>query len=396
MEAFNKIAESLTADGPDRVLPGVAMIAANSNGDTLYSKSFGFTAAGPVDADTPMWVASCSKLIISIALMQCVDKGLIDLEESVDRVLPELSDPDVLDGFDEETGEPIIRKANKKITFVHLLTHTAGLAYDNWNPTLLKWRKVTKTDPVTTVVKIEHLVYPLLFDPGEGWVYGAGLDWVGKAIERVNGGIELEEYLKKNIFEPLGMQHTTLRPSQDNHILENKAEPTSRTPTGELVATPAESQPPIKPADEYGGHGVWSTPSEYMTFLISVLKNDGKLLSPATLSKIFEPRLSDNSHLIRFMHSSGSEMAMTNAIPGNETWNHSLAGVLTTEDMPNRRLKGSINWHGLHNSYWWIDPKRGTCGLSATQLAGYVDPHSLSLFSKFEAMIFQEFGPQPA
>ncbi|OAX83440.1 hypothetical protein ACJ72_02203 [Emergomyces africanus] len=396
METFNKIAESLTADGPGRVLPGVVMIAANSDGDTLYSKSFGYTAAGPITADTPMWFASCAKLITSVAFMQCVDKGLVDLQENVERILPELSDPDVLYGFDEGTGEPLLRKANKKLTFGHLLTHTSGMGYDNWHPTLLKWRKATKTDPVTNIMKVEKLVYPLLCDPGEGWVYGSGIDWVGKAVERMNGGIKLEEYLKTHICQPLGMQHTTFRPSQSNHIMKNKAESTARTRTGELGATPAGSQPPLHPGDEYGGHGVWSTPSDYITFLTSVLKNDGKLLSPRTLSKIFEPQLPDNSHLIQHMHSSGTEVGMTNALPGKVTWNHSLAGILTMEDMPNRRLKGSINWHGINNTYWWIDPERGTCGLSATQLSGYLDAQALSLFSQFESMIFQEFGSRSA
>ncbi|PGH33348.1 hypothetical protein GX50_03825 [[Emmonsia] crescens] len=394
MDAFNKIAGSLTAEGLDRVLPGVAMIAANSNGDTLYSKSFGFTGAGPFTIDTPIWFASCTKIMTSIAVMQCVEKGLLDLDENVERILPELSDLGVLYGFDEGTGEPLIRKADTKITFRHLLSHTSGLAYDNWHPMLLKWREATKTKSVIPVLEVEKFVYPLVFEPGEGWAYGAGLDWAGKAVERVNGGIRLEEYMKAHIFEPLGMQHTTLRPSQSNYILENKAESICRAPSGELITTPEAYQATLHPADEYGGHGIWSTASEFSTFLICILKNDGKLLSPKSLSKIFEPQLPDGSHLIQYMHSTGTEMAMTNGLPGNKTWNHSLAGVLTMEDMPNRRLKGSINWHGLDNTYWWIDPERGTCGVSATQLFGYVDLQSISLFSQFEAMIFEQSGPR--
>ncbi|KLJ08706.1 beta-lactamase [Blastomyces silverae] len=392
METFNRVARSLTADGPDRVLPGVALIAANKNGDTLYSDSFGFTDKGPFTVDTPIWFASCTKLVTSIAVLQCVEKGLIDLDENVGRILPELADPDVLHGFDEGTGEPVIKKAEKKITYRHLLSHTSGLGYDSWHPPLVKWTEATKTKPVTARAPVEKLVYPLLSEPGEGWIYGAGLDWAGKAVERLHGGIKLEKYFRAHIFEPLGMQHTTLRPSHSSHIIATKAESTARGPTGELIPAPVETQPIFKPADEYGGHGLWSTAEEYIKLLTSILKDDGKLLSSATLSTLFEPQLHDNSHLIQYMRSTGSEMAMANGVLGNGTWNHSLGGVLATEDIPNRRLKGAINWHGLDNTYWWIDRERGTCGLSATQLAGYFDAEAVSLFSKFEAMIFQRSG----
>ncbi|KAG5299701.1 beta-lactamase [Histoplasma capsulatum G186AR] len=395
MEAFEKNASSLTADGPDRVMPGVAMIAADRNGDILYSKSFGFTDAGPFSVDTPLWLASFTKFITSVAVLQCVEKGLIDLDENVERILPELSDLGILYGFDEKTGEPLIKKAEKKITLRHLLTHTSGLAYDKWHPLLAKWREVTKTTPVTGLQPVEKLTYPLLFEPGEGWVYGASLDWAGKAVERVNGGMKLEEYFKANIFEPLGMKHTTLRPSQNKYILDNKPESTTRAPTGGLIPTPVpvvEFMQPLKPFDDYGGHGLWSTPTEYITFLISILKNDGKLLAPETVSKMLEPQLSDNSHLIQFMQMSGTELSMTNGVPGNVTWNHSLAGVLAMEDIPNRRLKGALNWHGIDNSFWWVDRERGTCGLTATQLSGLTDVKAASLFSDFEAMIFELSG----
>ncbi|PGH02575.1 hypothetical protein GX51_04602 [Blastomyces parvus] len=401
MEAFNRVARSLTADGPDRVLPGIALIAANKNdqvltavkkGDTLYSESFGFTDKGPFTVDTPIWVASCTKLVTSIAFLQCVEKGLIDLDENVGRILPELADLDVLHGFDEETGEPILKKAEKKITYRHLLAHTSGLGYDSWHLPLAKWREATKTKPVTGVVPVEKLVYPLLFEPGEGWNYGVGLDWAGKAVERLHGGVKLEKYFRTHIFEPLGIQHTTLRPSQSSHILATRAESTARARTGELIPTPVKTQPILEPADEFGGHALWSTAAEYIQILTSILKDDGKLLSSATVSKLFEPQLHDNSHLIQYMHSTSTEMAMTNGMPGNRTWNHSLGGVVATEDIPNRRLKGTMNWHGLDNTFWWIDRERGTCGLFASQLAGYCDAEAISLLSKFEAMIFQRSG----
>lgn len=98
----------------------------------------------------------------SIAVMQCVEKGLLDLDENVERILPELSDLGVLYGFDEGTGEPLIRKADTKITFRHLLSHTSGLAYDNWHPMLLKWREATKTKSVIPVLEVVSWIPALI------------------------------------------------------------------------------------------------------------------------------------------------------------------------------------------------------------------------------------------
>ncbi|EEH45733.2 uncharacterized protein PADG_01883 [Paracoccidioides brasiliensis Pb18] len=405
MDAFDKIAESLTAEDPNRALPGVAMVAADSKGklrnidnndgctgDVVYSKGFGFNSAGPITVDTPLWIASCSKLITSIALLQCVEKGLIGLDEHVGRILPELSDLDILHGFDEATREPLLKKAKNKITYRHLLTHTSGLGYDMWTPSLIQWRNFTKTSPVSGLVEVDKLLFPLLFEPGEGWVYGVGLDWAGKAVERLNEGIKLEEYLKTHIWEPLGMQHTTFRPSQSNYVLENRAKATTRTTTGELITTPVDIWATLHPADDFGGHGIWSTAAEFIKPLISILKDDGKLLSPKMRSNMFEPQLSTSAHLLKFMHSSRNEAAMTNGLLGNLTWNYSLVGILAMEETPNRRSRGSTSWFGLPNLAWWIDPERGTCGVYATQLYDSCDAQSLSLSSQFEATIFQHFG----
>src|SRR5436190_10825399 len=97
--------------------------------------------------DTTMWIASCTKLMTVIAVLQCVEKKLLELDEPVWRFLPELADPDILYGFVEETGEPQFRKAKNKITMRHLLTHSSGLGYDTLTPALIKWRDRCKQKP---------------------------------------------------------------------------------------------------------------------------------------------------------------------------------------------------------------------------------------------------------
>ena len=81
----------------------------------------------------------------TVAAMQCVEKGLLDLDDDVTTILPEWKFPDILTGFGE-SGEPTFRKATKTITLRQLLTHSAGMGYDFLSPKLIEWVKWRKID----------------------------------------------------------------------------------------------------------------------------------------------------------------------------------------------------------------------------------------------------------
>jgi len=90
---------------------------------------------------TTMWIASCTKLMTAISVMQCVEKGLLDLDADVSTILPEWKDVRLLKGFEKGTGKPIIEKAKNEITLKRLLTHSTGLSYAPLDPRLQQWAK---------------------------------------------------------------------------------------------------------------------------------------------------------------------------------------------------------------------------------------------------------------
>ena len=114
-------------------------------GEAPYIKCFGNVSVEPeaaaVGADSVMWVASCTKLLTTVSAMQCVEKELFTLDEDVSRILPEWKEPDIVTGFDEKSGEPLLKKSTKPITLRHLLTHSSGLGYEGMNPLLMGIRK---------------------------------------------------------------------------------------------------------------------------------------------------------------------------------------------------------------------------------------------------------------
>ena len=103
-----------------RALPGMVMTAQDKTGKINYAKAIGTAAlkegAKPMELDTTFWLASMSKLVTSIVALQSVDRGHFTLDEDVTRILPEFKGIQILKGFNEETGEPILVPAKNKIT----------------------------------------------------------------------------------------------------------------------------------------------------------------------------------------------------------------------------------------------------------------------------------------
>ena len=149
MQAIEEKFQAATR-GPSRITPGVVL--ATPNQDTTWTKSFGAVSieegAADMKDDTLVWIASCTKLMTTVAAMQCVEKGLFTLDEDISRILPEWKSPDILTGF-EKTGEPTLRKATKIITVRQLMSHSSGMGYDMLNPQLIALRKYQGRESAT-------------------------------------------------------------------------------------------------------------------------------------------------------------------------------------------------------------------------------------------------------
>src|SRR3954454_13124199 len=222
-------------------IPGVVAMAATGN-EVIYQGAFGqrdLSKDGPKEnamtLDSVFWIASMTKAITSAAGMQLVEQGKISLDEPIGKVLPDLASPQVLEGFDAN-GEPKLRPARKPITLRHLMTHTAGFAYNMWNGDMVQYLEKTGTPGITSCTNAA-LKTPLMTDPGTRWEYGTNIDFVGKAVEAVSGK-RLDAYLRDHLFTPLGMADTGFRigESQRKRLVGMHA----RGPDGSLTAIPFE------------------------------------------------------------------------------------------------------------------------------------------------------------
>ncbi|MFM7301814.1 MAG: serine hydrolase domain-containing protein [Alphaproteobacteria bacterium] len=196
-------------------IPGLVLALGDRHGGG-WDAGFGSRALGSTELmqpDAVFWIASMTKAITGAAAMMLVEAGKLSLDAPAASLVPGIGALGVLEGFDE-AGQPRLRPAKRPITLRHLLTHTSGYAYDMWSSDIARFRKATGT-PAMGTCRNAALALPLLFDPGEDWSYGIGIDWAGKMIEAATGEA-LGAHLARVIFEPLGMIDTSfkLRPDQ--------------------------------------------------------------------------------------------------------------------------------------------------------------------------------------
>lgn len=260
-------------------------------GETIYSKGAGrvkFDSNNVPDEDTTYWAFSWTKLLTTVAALQVVERGQISLDEEVETLLPELKNPDILsEGAD---GNLVLTPATKKITLRHLLTHQSGIVYDGRTPLLMKWRKSRGEGSLSFCGDvIKAFSTPLVFEPGESWAYGGGLDWAGVIIERLNS-TTLGEYMQKNIFDPLGMRHTTFHPDSRPEIKTKLMDTAMKTPDGKLV--PAAPWYPADAVTDAGGIGIVTSVGDHIRVLADLLKDSPTILKRSSVDAMFTPQFS--------------------------------------------------------------------------------------------------------
>src|SRR5207302_5005987 len=268
-----------------KAMPGVVAVAATDAG-VLYEGAFGKRDLGkpaPMTLDSVVWIASMTKAITGTAAMQLVERGKLSLERPAGDVVPALSSAKVLEGFDP-AGQPRLRAPQRPITLRHLLTHTAGFAYEIWRPEIAQYQSATNTPGITTCTNAA-LTTPLLFDPGDKWEYGISIDWIGKMVETVSGQ-KLDRYFQDNIFGPLGMKDTSFKLSPSQRA--RQASVHQRDENGALA--PIEFALPEDPEFLMGGGGLNGTAPDYLAFTQMILHggrlNGAQVLRPETVEQM--------------------------------------------------------------------------------------------------------------
>ncbi|KAI0912699.1 beta-lactamase/transpeptidase-like protein [Ustulina deusta] len=397
-----------------REIPGVALLAFNKKDNLSYSKAFGVGSLQEpldqkrLDVDSTMYIASCTKLMTSIAAMQCVERGLVTLDEDVRPVLHELQDIDIIKKDGGHKDKLLTSKNVSPITLRQLLTHTSGFSYEFNEPIIQSWRRQQPESLRRSPTSLRgRFLHPLVFEPGSSWSYGPSTDWAGVLVERLSG-FNLQDYMSQNIWKPLGITSMTFflstRPDMQSrvaHMTWRKLNDNPSEPPPPVVH--AELQPILNPdiEDCLGGGGIFASPADYLKVLRALLlasdasASDAspvpptQLLRRSTVDAMFTPQLNEPA---RKALQAVSEIPRLNLMMGGmptttrKDWG--LGGLLVMDDLPSWRRRGTLTWGGTPNLTWWIDREAGLCGLYAGQLMPLGDEKSVEMTQLFEREMY--------
>lgn len=391
-----KFASIVDAAAEQKQICGGAAIAVSKTGKILISKAFGKVS---LDNNAEAWaldstfrIASSTKLLTAVSALQCVSKGLLKLDEDIGTVLSEFANVEVLTGF-EENGAPKFEPALTKPTLRHLLTHTSGLVYYGMgNPLIHQYRDSLNLPNDSGT--FADWTQPLVYQPGEKWEYGPGFDWAGRMVEKVTG-LRLGEYMKKHIFEPLGMTRSAFQVVGNKAIMSRMVGQVARNEQGILVKDTSKMfSNRLDITDDFGGNGLCSSAQDYIKVLTSLLVNDGKLLQGDMYEELFRGQLeTDARQSISATFTSpifGSVLAPGYPRPGDSQWNHALGGAVVDHDIPGHAGKGTLFWSGLPNNYWFIDRLNGVCGFYASWIVPYGDKITGDMFAALQRAAVKE------
>ena len=370
------------------IAPG-AVVRIDQGGQTVFNRAYGEADAEenrPMRKDSLFRIYSMTKAVTTVAALQLMEDGLIELDAPVSRYLPEFEGVQVR--ANEAATET--RAPSRAPTIRDLMTHTSGLTYR----TGVRFGAIPEmyvalgvpggpgsSEPPTNGMEpvvgnqayVERIVQaPLEHDPGTAFTYSNSTDILGIVVAKVSGQ-SLGEYMEENIFEPLGMEDTTFQidparaddftsmymgqtqgradlkidESNDIDLFEavtlNRIDPWNRS----VYFT----QQPI----EFGGAGLVSDADNYLAFTNALL--DGELISDATWAQVRTDQLPD-------------------AVDRSVTWlderTFGLGFALRTQptNQGSTFPQCGLYWSGAASTYYWIDPETDTTGVLMTQVLG--------------------------
>ena len=383
LERLKVVEELLTDDINNNKIPGAVVLVGNEKG-IVYQKAFG--VKNPLTnekyaTDDIFRIASMTKAITSVAVLKLWEDGKINLDDPIEKYIPEFKDAEILETFNEKDSSYTSKPSTKKITIRQLLTHTSGIGYDfiDGNPSIKaifhkKKQSFMKNgvmcfcdEDVTIGEAIRNLAeVPLHHEPGEKFTYSMGLDVLGYMIEIVTGK-KLDVFYREEIFDPLDMNDTYF------YLPDSKKErlvPVQTKKDDNWVIFEDDrfnENYPVEGERKFfaGGCGLSSTVEDYYKFL-SVFLNNGKYKGKSFIGK------------------QTNDLLFQNQLPDTFGFGIGLAlGIVLEKDLKNggTGTAGTLLGGGYWNTSCFTDPNDKVIGIIFKQTQKIPD-NSSNLFKR--------------
>ncbi|HEX3707119.1 MAG TPA: serine hydrolase domain-containing protein [Mycobacteriales bacterium] len=351
------IDEIATEQVPDPTQPGVVALVAHADQVHVITRGAMSRGGDPMQRDTLFRISSTTKPITAVAILSLVAEGLIELDEPVDRLLPELGDRQVLRQLDGPLDDT--EAAKRPITTRDLLTFTFGLGV------AVEMFTAAQPPPIFAAGAAEPLctfgppqpgkqaepdawmqalgALPLAAQPGERWLYNTGASVLGVLAARA-AGEPFPDVLRGRVFEPLGMNDTAMSTAETNRL------PTSYAADATTIFDSPSGAWSRPPAFADGAGGLVSTADDLLAFARMFLRGGDPVLSAAAVAEMTTNQITPaqaGSAAEAFLDGGG--------------WGYCIAIVT------NGPRTGSFGWAGGLGSTWLVDPLRDLVVITLTQ-----------------------------
>ena len=360
-QRVHHLVEMLQAEVAKARLPGaVALIA--RHGKVLLHQNVGQQdpAQGvPMELDSIFRIYSMTKPIVSVAVMQLMERGQLLLSDPVAKYLPEFADVQLSTVVD---GQTVQQRPLNEPTVQDLLRHTVGLTYEilGTEPIQRQYAqaRLASRERTNRAFSQALAAIPLMFEPGTVWEYSRATDLLGALVEVVSGQT-LGAFLQDNILGPLGMADTSFVVPPDKH--HRIAEPFAKDPDGGIAMRLIDLRQPA--AMEAGGAGLASTSAHYARFLQCLLYGgvlEGqRILSTATVRYMTADHLGSIG-----VHRAGRSGEL---LPPGHGFGLGFAVRLEEGIAAQAGSKGLYFWGGIAGTTFFVDPAKDFFALMMTQ-----------------------------
>jgi CubicO group peptidase (beta-lactamase class C family) len=389
-ERLGKLDAGMQSLVDNKKLAGLVTVLAR-HGKIVEEKSYGFADVAsrkPMEKDTIVRIYSMTKPITGIAMMMLYEEGKWKPSDPISRYIPEFRDLKVYSGLDKD-GKPTLEKPSHAPTMGELMSHSAGFTYGFFGSTPVDklYQEAQLLNAPTLQEFIERVAkLPLLYQPGEGWVYSVSVDIQGYLVEKLSGK-PFADFLRDRIFTPLGMKDTGFYVTVEKLTRVASVYQSDLTPdAAAMPKDPGISQPPGMPS---GGGGLYSTASDYLRFTQMVLNggelNGVRLVAPSTVALMRTNHLSDD-----VKNAKKFGIGLYQIQPGLG-FGYDFAVLEEPLKLGSTAGKGTFLWDGLAGTWFWIDPTNDLLFIGMVQrwlmAPGAPDLENLSRALTYQALV---------